>query len=118
SSTTGLLAMSARADLIRTADRTSHSGFLMYLPIYKIGVTPATAQQRKANLQGWAYAPLWVDDLMNGIVRGLPAGLMIELYDGTTPTSENRIYSTEASEHHDQALPGLSTRVALDLAQH
>lgn len=118
SSTTGQLAMSARADLIRTADRTSHSGFLMYLPIYKIGVTPATAQQRKANLQGWAYAPLWVDDLMNGIVRGLPAGLMIELYDGATPTSENRIYSTETSEHHDQALPGLSTRVALDLAQH
>lgn len=39
-------------------------GFLMVLPVYRSGTTPATIAEREAATIGWVYTPLVVDEVM------------------------------------------------------
>jgi diguanylate cyclase (GGDEF)-like protein/PAS domain S-box-containing protein len=117
---TGQIAMSAKADLIRTSEHEQHSGFLMYMPIYRPGMPHATLEQRRANIQGWAYAPFWVDILIGDILQSLPEGLMIQVYDGIGRNDSALLYSTEPTPASQQTrvLEGLDTQETLHLGQH
>lgn len=116
---TGRVAMTGNVELIRMDHRTNTAGFLMYMPIYRPGMPHATTAQRRINLQGWAYAPVWVDDLLDSILKSKPGGLLFEVYDGTSPTASNLLYRhpKQAADQTD-VLPGLQIQRTLSLAQH
>ncbi len=42
-------------------------GFIMYLPVYRGGGTPATVEARRAALEGLMYAPIGMDDFLAGV---------------------------------------------------
>jgi diguanylate cyclase (GGDEF)-like protein/PAS domain S-box-containing protein len=116
---TGRVAMTRNTDLIRLDRSRNQAGFLMYMPIYRPGTPHATLEQRRENLKGWVYAPVWVSDLLDSIMVGKSAGMLFEVYDGNTTRPEHLLYrSGSEPATTDQVMTGLHTRVTLSLAQH
>lgn len=79
---TGEAAVSGRVTLVQETEKDTQAGFLMYLPVYRLGMEHATVAQRRAALLGFVYSPFRMLDLMQGILgRGVPT-LDFRIYDG------------------------------------
>ncbi len=64
----GTVAMSGRVRLVQEdAGGREQAGFLIYVPVYRSRVVPATLRERLALLDGFVYAPFRADDLFKGI---------------------------------------------------
>jgi PAS domain S-box-containing protein len=70
---TGEPTLSGRITLVQ--DGNQGSGFLYLLPIYRRGTDPVTLAQRRAALIGLVYAPIVVNEVMDG-VRQAGEGLL------------------------------------------
>ena len=74
-------------------------GFLLLKPVYNTGATPATEDERKAQLKGVLYAPLIARDVLRGINGTTEDLLTFQLYMGhETPTLDNWIAGFHAIE--------------------
>ncbi|HYG76743.1 MAG TPA: CHASE domain-containing protein [Planctomycetota bacterium] len=63
----GAPALSGAVTLVQEIDEKKQPGFLIYLPIYRQGATPATVEQRRELLAGFAYSPFRAMDFIEGI---------------------------------------------------
>jgi signal transduction histidine kinase/ActR/RegA family two-component response regulator len=80
---TGLGEGSGKVALAQELDPVPHAGFFVYVPVYAGGRVPETVEERRAALEGFAYAPISADDLMWGIFGGeTPRNIQVEIYDG------------------------------------
>ncbi len=77
---TGRVAISGRFDILRPEG--TEAGFPMVLPVYRGVTPPATVEQRREDLVGWAYARFRVEELLEGIVDDRIDGVKLALYDG------------------------------------
>lgn len=76
--------------------------FLILMPIYRGGVTPATVAAREAQAFGWSYAPLIIDEVLRDIwPREQAVG--IELRDVTDP-SHGVVFYKSANEKFQDGL--------------
>lgn len=64
--------------IILVQDNQKRPGFLLYIPLYKSYQTPSTMEERKAQIQGWIYAPFITEKFFGGI-----PGLQNEYFDIT-----------------------------------
>jgi signal transduction histidine kinase len=62
---------SARIRLIPQVDPNRPPGFVIFLPVYNVPVTPATIAERRDKLYGFVYAPFRAADLFNATVGSL-----------------------------------------------
>jgi PAS domain S-box-containing protein len=90
----GVVAISGKVRLLAKDNRT-HSGFVMYLPIYKNGSRHQTVAQRRDSLIGWVTAPFLMDDLMTTKAGG-PKERDIEIYDGEKVSGQTLLFDTDA----------------------
>lgn len=60
--------MSGKVELVQEIDTEKQAGFLIYTPVYRGGTAPATVEERRARLLGFAYSPFRSDDLLRGIL--------------------------------------------------
>ncbi|WP_191486420.1 hybrid sensor histidine kinase/response regulator [Pseudomonas sp. FEN] len=67
--------------------------FLILLPIYKHGIVPATAPEREAAIVGWGYAPLLIENVLDGLVPRDEA-INLRLKDITVPGAAEQFYQT------------------------
>ena len=65
-----------------TRDGERSPGLLMFLPVYAGGVTPGTAEQRQAQLQGVLYAPLVAREVFAGITGVTNDLITFQMYAG------------------------------------
>ncbi|HEY0455399.1 MAG TPA: CHASE domain-containing protein, partial [Verrucomicrobiae bacterium] len=95
---TGQPATSGKVTLVQEEFATSkQAGFLMYLPVYRGGVTPKTVQERRASLLGFIYIPLRADDFFSHIFQGDPQRLVhLEVFDGRQHGQAARLHRTGA----------------------
>src|SRR5687768_1703645 len=63
---TGLGEGSGKVALVQELDPKPQAGFLVFVPVYSGGRVPETLEERRAALEGFAYAPFSADDLMWG----------------------------------------------------
>ena len=63
-------------------DGRSAPGFLMFLPVYKGGVLPATEAERQAQLLGVLYAPLIARDVLAGVTGAAEDMVTFQLFAG------------------------------------
>jgi signal transduction histidine kinase/CheY-like chemotaxis protein len=61
----GRAAASGVVELVQEIDARKQPGFLLYLPVYRGGGTPATLGERRALLLGFAYAPIRTGDFLS-----------------------------------------------------
>jgi signal transduction histidine kinase/ActR/RegA family two-component response regulator len=80
---TGLGEGSGKVALVQALDPRPAAGFYVFVPVYAGGGVPDTVPERRAALEGYAYAPFNADEVMWGIFGGeTPRNIEIEIYDG------------------------------------
>jgi signal transduction histidine kinase len=85
---------SGKVILVQEIEAEKQAGLLVYLPVYRGTVVPATVEARQRQLRGFVFAPLRVGDLLQG-VRGSGAPLLdLELYAGAEPGPATLLMST------------------------
>ncbi|HEX7420542.1 MAG TPA: CHASE domain-containing protein, partial [Thermoanaerobaculia bacterium] len=64
-------AATARIQVISQVDPNRPPGFVIFLPVYNVPVTPPTVAERRDQLYGFVYAPFRAADLFNAAVGSL-----------------------------------------------
>ncbi len=104
---TGLAAASGPVTLLQEIDEHKQAGFLIYLPVYRRGVTPQSVGERRSQLLGFIYSPFRADNLLTGIfaTEKYPT-VDFEIYDGGQINPQYLLHSS----HHRQQKKGRSHR--------
>ncbi|HEV7857364.1 MAG TPA: CHASE domain-containing protein [Pyrinomonadaceae bacterium] len=80
---TSLPAASGPVTLLQEIDEHKQIGFLIYVPVYRGGQTPATVEARREALQGFVYSPFRAGDLLRGIFGNeAQRAVDFRVYDG------------------------------------
>ena len=85
-------------ELVQEIDELKQPGFLIYLPVYAGGAMPATTEERRERLLGFAYSPIRAGDFLSSSFRDAP-DVALYVYHGTAPTAETLLYRTDATRH-------------------
>ena len=98
--TTGESTVSGPVRLLQETNTKPQVGLLLYTPIYQNGKTSFdSSEARLRSLQGWAYSPLRMGDLINSALRDihnpLLLGSQIAIYDGSQIDPKALMFSTE-----------------------
>jgi PAS domain S-box-containing protein len=101
--------------------KTTATGCLLLLPVYRPGVILDSAEHRTQALRGWVYASLRVDELMRDLSSAIEGQLEVEVYEGDKANSATVLYDTDGKlsltdDNWTQADPGeLRTSTSLSL---
>jgi len=94
-------------------DQQARPGFLMYLPVYRFGQPIATTEQRKAALQGLAYSPIVLEEMLKpGLDLLLGDHVVFQIADQPASHGGRVLYSAGEAP----ANPGLSAETPLLVA--
>lgn len=82
-------------------------GAILYTPVYRGGVLPASVEARRATLRGWTYAPLRMHDFIPQSLATLPRTMSIRITDITDGDAAEMYVDpdfarVEAAEHRDR----------------
>jgi signal transduction histidine kinase len=114
---TGFSAASGRVTLVQEIDPHKQAGFLIYVPVYRGGGVPATVDERRAALVGFAYSPFRAGDLLSGIFGSQrEPRISFELYDGADPTPANLLYSSNHVDDSAVYRPTFTTTTTMTVA--
>jgi signal transduction histidine kinase len=114
----GRQAASGKVELLQEIDRDKQAGFLIYLPVYRQGLTPDTLEERRAGLRGFVYSPYRAGDLFGAIFEwDVDPQLDYQVYDGA-PEPRNLLYDSDPDVAPQQPEPGsdLSAARLIDVA--
>jgi PAS domain S-box-containing protein len=95
----GVATISGKVILVQETDQEVQAGTLMYVPVFRHGMTTDTAPHRRAALYGWVYSPYRMNDLMQGILKGwdLEAKKLIRLqiFDNEQLSADSLLYDSQ-----------------------
>jgi signal transduction histidine kinase len=90
-------------------DSAPQHGFLVYMPVYAGGGTPASIDARRAALRGFVYAPFRASDLFTGIFGSEEQPrLAFRAYAGSTPRPDALLFASEGADQRPRGLFGVS----------
>ena len=113
---TGLPAMSERLALLRDGGAT---GFIIFLPVYRGGRTPATVEERRQALEGFASAAFLPDLAMGGLFNAaLAESVAFEVYDGAGVTPDQLLYGGGHGARSPGMPPEQSRTMPLEFSGH
>ena len=98
---TGAPAITRKITLVQDARQSP--GFLLLHPMYRKGAPTGTAEERRATLHGWIYAPFIADNFFREITLNQGKTINIRIYDGETDNSDLLIYSSAPASHKKPA---------------
>lgn len=94
---TGRMALSGKVRLQQESGVQEQAGFLIYLAIYRKDQPTSNAQERRANVQGWIYAPFRMNDFLRGLFGEQGDDLVLDIYDGAERTPEALMHNDSAA---------------------
>jgi diguanylate cyclase (GGDEF)-like protein/PAS domain S-box-containing protein len=111
--------MTGKLTLVQENDKDVQAGFLIYLPVFKVGTPHRSVEERRANIIGWVSAPFRMADLMNGLHGEQASNLDIEIFDGNDLTATALMYDPDHDHVDGKASAGLFQTVRqLQIANH
>lgn len=113
---TGKASLSSKVLLVQETDQLPQAGFLIYLPVYRIGSPHETVRERRTNIVGWVYSPFRMDDLSQGMYGERAKDLDIEIYNGEKIAPDNLMY--DSNRDHKARSRGFSSIQRLNLNNH
>ncbi|HEX5342448.1 MAG TPA: CHASE domain-containing protein [Duganella sp.] len=118
----GMPAMTGKVVLVQNERQEGLPGFLVYFPVYRkqVQVGPgASAEQRMAALQGFAYSPIRADELMQDLLGPADRSVRLEIFDGAATTPESLLYTSDRDPADAQQYPNPYLRtMPLELLHH
>jgi signal transduction histidine kinase len=114
---TGEPTASGKVTLVQEFGRdASQAGFLIYVPVYQIGTSPTTVEERRNALVGYVYSPFRSDDLLHGILGPSGADIGFTAYDGTDPKPANEMHVALPPDSTPSLHEGLESRYTITVA--
>ena len=113
----GLAAMSAKIRLFVDSAEVTRSGVIIYLPIYNNKQTQGSLVHRRANIKGWIFASLRINDFMSSLYVNAPYGIDITIFDGTNLSDQNVLYHSPSNGILNQ-LTSVAGTEYLEIAGH
>jgi signal transduction histidine kinase len=94
-------ALSGRVTLVQEIAGPAQPGFLIYVPVYAGGSTPATVEERRAALLGFVYAPFRAHDLFAGVFgREAQPRVSFSVYDGNGIDTAALLFASDREPGH------------------
>jgi signal transduction histidine kinase len=112
---TGQPSASGKVTLVQELGQ-AQAGFLIYVPVYRNGPTPATVEERRAALRGYVYSPFRADDLFQGILGPGTLTLPFTVFDGPVADPVNLMHITAPKGPPPSPLESLQITHTLKLA--
>ena len=108
----GYSILSGKVLLVQETDKDKQAGTLMYMPVFKKGMSTTTIEERQAAIKGWVYSPYRMNDLMEGILgsRGnlIKNQIQLKIYDDDKITNEAMLYDSHYKNTvADKVVPNL-----------
>ena len=94
----GITTIASRIILVQETEKDQQIGILMYLPVYRQGMSIDSKERRREALVGFVYSPIRVKDFVYGTLGTLPADVAFEIFDGETPRPDKLMFSSLNSE--------------------
>jgi PAS domain S-box-containing protein len=117
---TNAVSISGKVTLKQETEQEVQAGFLMYLPVYTIGMPTKNVEERQAALEGYVYSAFRIGNLMQGIFPEPFDDIDFEIYDGAEVSLSTLMY-----DNHDsfstldgKFKPLFSSRKTIDLYGH
>lgn len=114
----GNLVASGEVRLLQEKEDESQSGFLVYLPIYRHGTSPMTAEERIEQLTGFVFAPFRINDMIESIVEFDDFEVDFKIFDGLQPTPESLIFTSNPTDTANQNDTFFQTRRVIYINEH
>jgi signal transduction histidine kinase len=89
---TGYTAASGRIGLLPVNNPSRPPGFLIYCPVYRGGTVPKTVAERRAGLQGFAFAAFRAGDLFASLFEDETLRAELEIFDGANTDSTHLLF--------------------------
>ncbi|MFH0996350.1 MAG: CHASE domain-containing protein [Pseudomonadota bacterium] len=91
--------LSGKVILVQEIDQDVQAGTLMYVPVYRKGLTTDSVADRRAALYGWVYSPYRMKDLMQGVLKGwdLEEGkqIRLQIFDNEQLSTDSLLYDSQ-----------------------
>ncbi|HLO62733.1 MAG TPA: CHASE domain-containing protein, partial [Azonexus sp.] len=96
----GETALTAKITLVQETDHDVQPGFLIYVPVYRSGMSRDSREQRRAALLGFAFSAFRSHDLLRSVITADNKDVELRLYDGAA-TPANLIFDSHpGNENH------------------
>jgi len=92
----GMAAITGKVQLAIDKAEKAQPGFIMYLPIFALGQTRDSVEQRRTHLIGWVYASFYMNDFMASLYGKPVPGIALGIYDEADPSAGALMYRTGA----------------------
>jgi diguanylate cyclase (GGDEF)-like protein/PAS domain S-box-containing protein len=92
----GVSAVSGRVALVTETHGDIHPGFVMYVPIYRGGVTPRALAARREQFHGFVYIPFAASTLFNAIQQIDDLEIAYQVYDDLNAAPYALIYDADS----------------------
>lgn len=117
---TGEPAATEKVVLVQETDTGQQPGFLIYVPLYRNGLSLGTVEERRHALVGFVYSPFRARDLFEGIFGAENAARPVdfEVYDGATVAAQQLLHDNDGKLYADNAefVPRFKQEIKLDIA--
>ena len=92
--------LSGKVLLTENSKGPSHTGTLIYAPVYRKGMLLATVQQRREAIKGWVFSPFYINELMKGLLGNWNSdkefGIRIRVYEDEV-SDNSLLYDSQAN---------------------
>lgn len=105
--------LSAKVTLVQENNMNVQAGMLMYHPVYKKNKPLDTEAQRWAALDGFAYSPFRVNDLMDAIIKDRDTDINFTIYASYGAVPDKKIYSS--AERKDSYNSRFNNKIHMNL---
>ncbi len=107
---TGAAQMTPRIRLVQETDADAQPGFVVYLPVYRSGRTPASLEERREGLLGFVSSPYRTHDLFSQIFGSETSPrVAFRIYDGERVDDAELLFDTMPRDHLDASLHAQET---------
>ena len=93
-------------------------GFVMFLPVYKVGASHGTLEERRANITGWVFASFRGIDLLSDVLGDISKEVDIEVHDGRIVDDTTMLYDPDVSGSGANPSAQFKSRNLITIANH
>ena len=94
-----LAILSGKVILVQETSKDIQFGTLMYIPVYRNGMSINNVEERRSAITGWVYSPYRMNDLMRNIISGTglinKSRIYLRIYDNDSLSSKTLLYKSE-----------------------
>ena len=115
---TGMPALTGRLTLVYDQPDAGNVGFLVYVPVYRIGAAHGTVERRRRAIDGYAFGAFRLREALQPLLAEFPEILDVAVYDGAQPADADLMFDTRLRPFGgpDVTEPAYSTDLPVELA--